>query len=101
MYAIARHRMSDFAEKQRRRSETEVLGQAGLEEIGAQETFAEDRCSASFLRQALAHLSNKQREDYSVAEISKRTGLSVSSVKVTAHRGYKKLRKLIVSTNGE
>lgn len=107
MYAIARHRISDFAEKQRRRSKTEVLGQAGLEEIGAQETFAEDRCSAGFLRQALAHLSNKQREviqmlkleDYSVAEISRRTGLSVSSVKVTAHRGYKKLRKLIVSTN--
>ena len=31
----------------------------------------------------------------SVAEISTRTGLTASTVKVTAHRGYKRLRALI------
>jgi len=34
-------------------------------------------------------------EGLSVAEISRKTGFSQSSVKVTAHRGYKNLRKLI------
>lgn len=110
MYAIARHRLFDFAEKQRVRNETEVLGHAGnagVEETGHQEMIAEVLDSAGFLQRALGRLSEKQREvirmlkleDYSVAEISRRTGLTVSSVKVTAHRGYKKLRKLIVSPN--
>lgn len=105
MYAIARHRLFDFAEKQRILRKTELLGHAGIEETGPRETIAEDLDSAGFLRQALAHLSKTQQEvirmlkleDFSVAEISRRTGLTVSSVKVTAHRGYKKLRKLIVS----
>lgn len=109
MYAITRHRLSDFAVKQRRRSETEILGQAGMEEMSPQQPITENAGSAGFLRQALAQLSNQQREvirmlkleDCSVAEISRRTGLSVSSVKVTAHRGYKKLRKLIVSPSRE
>jgi RNA polymerase sigma-70 factor (ECF subfamily) len=109
MYAITRHRLSDFAAKQRRRRETEILGQAGMEEMCPQPSVAENAGSAGFLRRALAQLSNKQREviqmlkleDYSVVEISQRTGLSVSSVKVTAHRGYKKLRKLIVSPSRE
>lgn len=109
MYTIARHRLSDFAAKQRRRSETEVPGQAGAEDMCPQEPIAEHAGSAGFLRRALAQLSNQQRdvirmlkfEDRSVAEISQRTGLSVSSVKVTAHRGYKKLRKLIVSPSRE
>jgi DNA-directed RNA polymerase specialized sigma24 family protein len=35
-------------------------------------------------------------EGFSVTEISRKTGLSESSVKVTAHRGYKTLRKLVV-----
>lgn len=109
MYAITRHRLSDFAAKQRRRRQTEILGQAGIEDMPSQEPIAENASTAGFLRRALAQLSNQQREvirmlkleDCSVAEISRRTGLSVSSVKVTAHRGYKKLRELIVSPSRE
>ena len=109
MYAITRHRLSDFAAKQRRRNETEVLGHADMEEMCPQPPIAGDAGSAGMLRRALAQLSSKQRdvirmlklEDCSVAEISRRTGLSMSSVKVTAHRGYKKLRALIVSPSRE
>jgi RNA polymerase sigma-70 factor (ECF subfamily) len=103
MYAIARHRLFDHVEKLRRRSETELLTHTGLEELASNEPSAEDRGSLGFLRQALAHLSNTQREvismlkleGFSVAEIAQKTGLSASNVKVTAHRGYKKLRVLI------
>jgi RNA polymerase sigma-70 factor (ECF subfamily) len=60
------------------------------------------------LRRALALLSIRQQEiiqmlkldGFSVAEISRRTGLSESSVKVTAHRGYKRLRQLLEGTHG-
>lgn len=105
MYAVARHRLFDSEEKLRRRGRIEVLGHAGLEELGPHATITEERGVDGALRRALARLSAKQREviqmlnfeDRSVAEVSRDTGLTVSSVKVTAHRGYKKLRKLIAS----
>lgn len=105
MYAIARHRLYDLAEKQRRRSETEVLGDSGIDDLGVQDSIAEARSSTGVLHRALAQLSRQQRqvirmlkfEDCSVAETSRRTGLTESSVKVTAHRGYRKLRQLIAS----
>jgi RNA polymerase sigma-70 factor (ECF subfamily) len=55
------------------------------------------------LRAALDSLPERQREvvsalklrDESVKEVSERLGMSVSSVKVTAHRGYRALRRLL------
>ena len=52
---------------------------------------------------ALESLPERQREvvralklrDESVKEISERLGMSQSAVKVTAHRGYKALRRLL------
>ena len=103
MYGIARHRLSDHVEMQRRRNRTELLTNTEVEELASPEVSVEGEGSAGFLDQALAHLSKTQREviqmlkleGFSVAEISKRTGLTASTVKVTAHRGYKKLRALI------
>lgn len=103
MYAIARHRLLDFVEKQRRRGENEVPGEEGFESLASEHTIVERGTPAGILLQALALLSMKQREiiqmlkfeGLTVAEISRKTGLSASSVKVTAHRGYKTLRKLI------
>ncbi len=105
MYAIARHRLADFAEKRRRREETEVPGD-GFEDAAAQDAIVERGTPAGFLRQALALLSIRQRsiiqmlkfEGLSVAEVSRKTGLSESSVKVTAHRGYKSLRRLMTGS---
>jgi len=103
MYAIARHRLLDFAEKQRRRWENEVLEQTAHLEVAAEPTIVERGTPAGFLRQALTLLSLKQQEiihllkfeGFSVAEISRKTGISESSVKVTAHRGYRQLRRLM------
>ena len=104
MYAIAKHRLLDFVAKQRRRSETEVLGDEGWQDAPSDERLAEPIGPSPFVQRALALLSQKQREiirllkleDWSVAEIAAKTGLSESAVKVTAHRGYRKIRKLIV-----
>ncbi len=106
MYAITRHRLLDFVEQKRRREANEVPGEDGFEDVASKDAIVERGTPAGFLRQALALLSMKQRaiiqmlkfEGLSVAEVSQRTGLSESSVKVTAHRGYKKLRSLIVGS---
>lgn len=100
MYAIARHRLLDHLEKQRRWSRGDVVTEVGL--VACDHASVHVRAWRA-LQQALAQLSSTQRrviqmlklEGCSVAEISQRTGLSVSSVKVTAHRGYKKLRALL------
>jgi RNA polymerase sigma-70 factor (ECF subfamily) len=110
MYAIARHRLLDFVEKQRRRARNEVPAESGWDEVASAEAIVERGTPAGFLRQALALLSIRQREiigmlkleGLTVAEISQRTGMTASSVKVTAHRGYKSLRRFILgAVHGE
>ena len=106
MYAIARHRLIDFVAKRRRRSETELLGDERWEDARSvsDERAVEPSGPSLFVQRALALLSQKQREiiqllkleGWSVAEIAAKTGLSEGAVKVTAHRGYQKIRKLIV-----
>ena len=105
MYAIAKHRLLDFVAKRRRRSATEVLGDERWEDALVDErvTVAEPTGASPFVQRVLALLSQKQREiirllkleGWSVAEISAKTGLSPGAVKVTAHRGYQKIRKLV------
>lgn len=103
MYAIARHRLLDLVERQRRRGEKEIQGEPGWEEVAGAATIVERGSPAALVRQALAVLSAKQQEiihllkfeGLTVAEISLKTGLSESAVKVTAHRGYKKMRQLM------
>jgi RNA polymerase sigma-70 factor (ECF subfamily) len=102
MYAIARHRLLDHLDKQRRWRNTELLTHAGLEELALEAGSVAGPLSRA-LREALSRLSASQQrviemlklEDCSVAEIAERTGMSVATVKVTAHRGYKKLRELL------
>ena len=109
MYAIARHRLLDVLHKQRRRGENEVPGGEGWEEVAAADATVQRGTPAWLLRQALGLLSLRQREiirmlkfeGLSVAEISQKTGLSQSSVKVTAHRGYNLLRKLMGPALGD
>ena len=108
MYAIARHRLLDFVGKQRRRDENEIGGDAGRGDARSHDPIP-DQGRWVLLRRALGLLSQKQREiiqllkveGLSVAEISVKTGLSPSSVKVTAHRGYKTLRKALGRSPGE
>lgn len=109
MFAIARHRLLDHLDKQRRRGRHEVLADADADanadvvDPASSDAGMRDRRAPGLLRHALAQLSRTQREiiemlkldGLSVAEIATRTGMTASTVKVTAHRGYKRLRALI------
>lgn len=99
LYAIARHRLIDFARKQRRRLEHEAPT-----DVEPADRFDDLRTTAEPLRWALDSLPSRQRtviqmlksEGHSVKDVARMTGMSESSVKVTAHRGYKKLRALLL-----
>lgn len=108
LYAITRHRLLDALKKHRRLTRREILDQPGshdahrLEDLSAESSSTDQTCFGH-LHWALSELSLAQREiirllkfeGYSVTEIAARTGRTPSSVKVTAHRGYKLLRKLL------
>jgi RNA polymerase sigma-70 factor (ECF subfamily) len=104
-YAILSHRMIDVLRKERRVSAREVGGDV-LPEPLAQSRSRPDGVAdvdSGALRSALDALPPRQREvvsalklrDESVKQVSERLGMSVSSVKVTAHRGYRALRRLL------
>ncbi len=103
LYTICEHRMMDFYRKFRRLEKRETT----LTDDLIRTTHAsEDRCDNDQARQvhaALAKLPKKQRqvisliklEDVSVNEAAHRTGMTESAVKVTAFRGYEKIRRLL------
>lgn len=95
--------MIDYVRKQRRLS---------LEQASTGAQFAGLELGASLIERlhgALQRLTSNQRQavemlklgGYSVKEVSEETGMSESSVKVNAHRGYKNLRKLLLSGSHE
>jgi len=104
-YAILSSRLIDVLRKERRVSAREVGADA------LPEPRREDRSDAGAasgvdteeVHAALGALPERQREivsalklrDESVKEVSERLGMTESAVKVTAHRGYRKLRRLL------
>jgi RNA polymerase sigma-70 factor, ECF subfamily len=105
IHAIALHRLIDSMRRRRRVRAKEQLGAAGPEEFLGVVAAAPQHTVFDALHRALAELSGQQRqviallkwEGFSVKEVAQSTGMSVSSVKITAHRGYRLLRKLLVS----
>ncbi len=103
MYAIAKHRLLDFVRKRKHVTRLEVRETESLENARSDVVLVSESAATAFPNNALSVLSARQREiigmlkleGRTVAEIATKTGLSPSSVKVTAHRGYKKLRKLL------
>lgn len=97
--------MLDQLARRQRRAAREISGGVALEEFCA--PASPDH--SSFVQQALALLSQAQREviqllkldGYTVSEIAAKTGRSETSVKVTAHRGYKQLRSLLSGARDE
>lgn len=106
-YAILSSRMIDVLRKERRVSArelgTDVLPEPPSRLASAHE--GSDVVDPGRMRAALETLPDRQREvvsalklrNESVKDISKRLGMSQSAVKVTAHRGYKALRRLLGS----
>jgi len=103
-YAILSNRMIDVLRRERRISAREV-GSDVLPEPADRSSAGDHRDEIDFdrVKAALASLPVKQREivdalklrEESVKDISRRLGMSESAVKVTAHRGYRALRRLL------
>lgn len=101
LYAIAGNRIIDVARRERRVG-TREFGTDALPEPPAP---AEQNAGLDVerIRAALAELPDRQRDvieglkfrDESVREVGERMQMSDSAVKVTAHRGYKTLRRLL------
>jgi RNA polymerase sigma-70 factor (ECF subfamily) len=109
LYAIAQNRAIDVARRERRVSARE-LGVDVLPEPSPKSDGGAPGVDADRVRAALASLPPRQRDviagmkfgDESVRDVGTRLGMTDSSVKVTAHRGYKALRRLLgESRDGE
>ncbi|MGE3274049.1 MAG: RNA polymerase sigma factor [Vicinamibacterales bacterium] len=102
MYAIAQNRLVDGLRAQRRRLLREVQPDGHWPEPGRRAT-QEREALATDLRKAVSGLPDNQRrviellkfEELSVREVAARLGMTESNVKVTAHRGYRALRRRI------
>ena len=101
-YAIARHRFVDVLRREHRVRQHEVAGEV-RPEPGKATNDGTSRVDMDAVRQALASLPPRQREvveaiklrDESVRDIAARLDMTMTSVKVTAHRGYRALRRLL------
>ena len=103
-YAILSSRMIDVLRKEHRirarEMATEVLPEP--DHAGPARSHA-DEVDPGRIHAALEALPARQREivsalklrDESVKEVSQRLGMTESAVKVTAHRGYRALRRLL------
>jgi RNA polymerase sigma-70 factor, ECF subfamily len=104
-YAILSSRMIDVWRKERRVGAREIGTDVLPEPAPATSPDTEGDGESRRLRAALNALPARQREivsalklrDESVKEVSARLAMSQSAVKVTAHRGYRALRRLLGS----
>ena len=102
-YAIAAHRVVDVYRRERRVASREQAGDVLPEPVPSREIDREGDVDMDAVRAALAALPPRQREiveglklrDESVRDLATRLGMSESAVKVTAHRAYQALKKLL------
>ena len=105
-YAIASNRMIDAIRRERRIASRELGGDPAREPAapaGPAGAPARALVDEEALRAAMRSLTPKQRavvhalkvRGDSVREVSGRLGMSETAVKVTAHRGYRALRRIL------
>ena len=102
-YAIASNRMIDVLRRERRVTAREVPGDALPDPPSADGATIHDEIDVDAIHAAVASLPPRQREviealkfqDQSVREVAGRLRMTESAVKVTAHRGYRALRRLL------
>ena len=104
-YAILSSRLIDVIRKERRLRAREVGADVLPEPVTrpARAHEGSDAVDPGRMKAALQALPDRQREvvsalklrDESVKDVSARLGMSESAVKVTAHRGYKALRRFL------
>src|SRR5262249_6755559 len=106
-YAIASNRMIDVIRRERRVQSHEVASETLPDRATADQR--DDNVDTEAMRAALAALPPRQRaiieglkfRDQSVREVAQQHGMSESAVKVSAHRGYRALRRLLGTRNRE
>jgi RNA polymerase sigma-70 factor (ECF subfamily) len=107
LYAIAQNRLVDALRVQRRRLLRE-LDPAHVPEPARLPVQERDALRGD-IRRAVATLPDRQRrviellklEELSVREVAAQLGMSEANVKVTAHRGYRALRRTIEESRAD
>jgi len=100
-YAVASNRMVDVIRRERRVSARELAGDEVPEAV--EPVPQRDDIDVEAIHAAVASLPPRQREviealkfeDQSVREVAGRLHMTESAVKVTAHRGYQALKRLL------
>ena len=108
-YAIVSSRVIDAVRRERRIAGRELGADVLPEPHATDQPRAEDAVDVDAIRAAVAALPPRQRQvieglkyrDESVRDVAERLGMSESAVKVTAHRGYKFLRRLLGARDRE
>jgi len=98
--AVARNAFLDHVRARARRADREISLEAVAEPADDRTPVVDGASLSPELQRALAELPHSQREaveliqlrGLSVAEAAVRAGVSISAVKVRAHRGYRALR---------
>ena len=106
-YAIASSRLIDVLRRERRVTSREIPGDMLREP--AQPGPDRESVDVEAVRDAVKSLPPRQREviealkfkDESVREVAGRLSMSESAVKVTAHRGYQRLKRLLRGDRSE
>lgn len=101
-YAIASSRLIDVIRREKRHSSREITGDV-LPDVAANADGVSDRVDVEAIRAAVSSLPSRQRDvieqlklrDRTVREVAADLRMSESAVKVTAHRGYRVLRRLL------
>ncbi len=107
-YAIASNRLIDAVRREKRVASREIAGDE-LPEVAGDTTSVHGEIDVEAIHAALASLPARQREiieslkfgDHSVRDVAGRLHMSESAVKVTAHRGYRVLRRLLGERRSE
>jgi RNA polymerase sigma-70 factor (ECF subfamily) len=102
-YAVASSRMIDVIRRERRVTSREIAGDALPEMASAAGGARRDDIDIDAIHAAVTALPPRQRDvidglkfqDQSVRDVAGRLGMSESAVKVTAHRGYRALKRLL------
>lgn len=105
-YAILRRRIIDMQRLEGRIGRTEVAMDAPPDLVTAAHPAETDGVDRQLVWQALAQLPPRQRaiveavqlRDEPTRSIAARLAMTQSAVKVAAHRGYRKLRRLLEGT---
>lgn len=102
-YAVASNRLIDVVRRERRVTSREIGTDVLPDPPGGGGSAAGAEIDVEAIRAAVASLPRRQRdviasmkfEDQSVREVAGRLNMTESAVKVTAHRGYRALKRLL------